>query len=57
MRQVMGDLDPASYAGEGFTATEEIARPNDITDSPHLKARVGNEGAYWPEADKRNWKR
>ena len=52
----MGDLDPASYAGEGFTATDEIARPADI-DSPHVRARVGHEGEYWPEAHKENWKR
>jgi hypothetical protein len=48
------DIDPMHYAGEGFTATDEIARPKDVRRDPWLYARVMNEEDYWPTAKKRN---
>lgn len=50
---IMGDIDPAKYAGEGWYATEEYARPADI-DNPWTRGEVGKEGEYYPPAD---WKR
>lgn len=43
----MGQVDPANYAGEGFTATDEIPLPSDV-DNPWVRGAVENEGAYWP---------
>lgn len=36
------------YAGEGFTSTEEIARPEDVTGNPWIQGMVGKEGDEWP---------
>ena len=46
------EIDPANLAGEGFTATDEIARPADISD-PWVRAKVEQEGNYWPTPRKR----
>lgn len=44
----MGQVDPESYAGEGFSDPEEIARAADV-DNPWLRGRVEESGeAYWP---------
>lgn len=42
------DIDPMHYAGEAFTDEDEIARPRDVRNNPHLLARVLNSGHYWP---------
>ena len=44
---ITGQVDPAAYAGEGFTSTEEIPRAEDI-DSPWVRGRIGHEEEYWP---------
>ncbi len=51
--QLMGQVDPANYAGEGFTATEEIPRAGDVTDNPWVRGRVGREGEDWPGPKRR----
>jgi hypothetical protein len=50
MAAVMGDIDPAKYAGEGWYATEEYARPEDIS-NPFTRGEVGREGEYYPGPD------
>jgi hypothetical protein len=50
------DIDPMHYAGERFTATDEIARPKDVRRNPWLYARVMNEEDYWPTVRKGNRK-
>lgn len=47
MHGAMDEIDPAAYAGEGFTATEEIPRADDIG-NPWVRGRVGREEDYWP---------
>ena len=44
---MLGDIDPMKHAGEGWFATEEYARPNDIG-SPYTRAEVGREEDYYP---------
>jgi len=47
----MGDVDPAKYAGEGWYATEEYARPKDIS-SPYVRADIPMAGEdYYPPPD------
>ena len=48
MRHFYQGVDPAAYAGEGFTDTSEIANKNDVKGSPWVHARVGREEDYWP---------
>jgi len=48
MHAIMDDIDPAAYAGEGFTATEEIPRADDIIGNDYVRGRVGHEEEYWP---------
>lgn len=48
LQAIRDDIDPMHYAGEGFTATDEIARPADIKQNKYLLARVLNEEDYWP---------
>lgn len=43
----MDDIDPAKFAGEGWYATDEYARPADLG-SAHVRAEVGREGDYYP---------
>jgi hypothetical protein len=50
MAAIMGDIDPAKYAGEGWHATDEIARPEDVS-NPFLRGEVGREGEYYPGPD------
>ena len=52
----MDDFDPRKYAGEGFFATEEYARPGDIGD-PYVRGDVGHEGEYYPGPDWQNKRR
>lgn len=51
-RGILGDIDPAKYAGEGFYAVEEYARPDDIL-SPWVRGDVKNYGDYYPGPDVR----
>lgn len=44
---MMGDIDPQKHAGEGWFATEEYARPADIS-NPFTRAEVGREEDYYP---------
>lgn len=44
---LLGDIDPAKHAGESWFATEEYARPDDIS-NPFTRAEVGREGDYYP---------
>lgn len=44
---MLGDIDPAKHAGESWYATEEYARPDDIS-SPYTRAEVGREDDYYP---------
>lgn len=45
---IMGDIDPAKYSGEGWYATEEYARPDDIS-SPYVRADIEASGEdYYP---------
>ena len=41
------DINPEKYAGEGWYATEEYARPKDI-DNKYTRAEVMREGEYYP---------
>ncbi len=47
---MLSDIDPAKHAGEGWFATEEYARPEDIG-SAYTRGEVMNEGAYYPPRD------
>jgi hypothetical protein len=40
------------YAGEGFSATDEIAKKSDVKDNPWLRGMVGKEGDEWPGPDR-----
>jgi hypothetical protein len=46
------------YAGEGWFATEEYARPADIGDK-YTRGEVGKEEDYYPGPDKKkkNWRK
>lgn len=47
-RAVHGDVDPMNFAGEGFSAPDEIAREGDV-DNPWLRGRIDSAGEdYWP---------
>lgn len=48
LEALQADLDPMNYAGEGYSATDEIARPRDVAHNPHLYARVMGEGEEHP---------
>lgn len=50
---LMTDIDPAKYAGEGWTATEEVAKPSDIKGNKRLRSEIGHEGSYYPETYRR----
>ena len=50
MRHILEDIDPAKYAGEGWFATDEYARPEDI-DNPWTRGEVMKEGDYYPGPD------
>lgn len=50
LRAVLSDIDPAKYAGEGWFATEEYARPEDIR-NPWTRGEVMREGDYYPGPD------
>lgn len=52
----LGDIDPLKYAGEGWTATEEIPRAADIVGNERLKHEVGREGDYYPETGRKRGK-
>jgi hypothetical protein len=54
MRGLLGEVDPAKYAGEGFFATDEYF-PQDIR-SPWVRGDVLNEGDYYPGPDVRKIK-
>lgn len=46
-RAILDDIDPAKYAGEGFFATDEYARPADIQ-SPYVRGDILGEEDYYP---------
>ncbi len=46
-RSVRDDIDPMKLAGEGWFATEEYPRADDISD-PFVRGDVGHEGEYFP---------
>jgi hypothetical protein len=46
---LLSDIDPQKHAGEGWHATEEIAKPSDVLGNSRLRSEVGNEGDYYPE--------
>lgn len=50
MRGILGEVDQAKYAGEGWFAVDEYARPDDIL-SPWVRGDVLNEGDYYPRPD------
>lgn len=50
MRGILGDVDPAKYAGEGWFAVDEYAKPSDIQ-NPWTRGDVLNEGDYYPGPD------
>lgn len=56
LASLQDDIDPAKLAGEGWFATEEIARPNDV-DNPWTRAEVGREGEYYPSPSDKPWMR
>ena len=45
-------INPLKYAGEGYFATEEYARPEDIED-PWVRSDVGQEGDDQPPFQRR----
>ncbi len=47
------EQDPAMFAGEGFSATDEIARPDDVAHNPYLYGRVHDEEGYYPGAKRK----
>lgn len=50
------DIDPLKHAGEGWFATEEYARPDDI-DDPYVRGDTKHYGDYYPGPDKPRRKR
>lgn len=46
LAEVMGDIDPEKFAGEGWFATEEYS-PGDVAD-PFVAGEIGKEGDYYP---------
>lgn len=46
-KMIQDDIDPAAYAGEGISSTEEIPVA-DSSMNKWLKRRIGREGDYWP---------
>lgn len=53
LRAYYRDIDPMHFAGEGFSAEDEIAKPTDVKHNPYLMARVLNEGDYWPTVERK----
>lgn len=55
MGDVMGDVPPENFAGEGYGATDEYF-PQDI-DDPGVRGKVTGEGDYYPAPDprRRRW--
>jgi hypothetical protein len=49
---VHGQVDPMNYAGENFTATDEIPLPSDV-DNPWIRGKIENDGDYWPGPKRR----
>lgn len=53
LKAILGDIDPAKYAGEGWYAVDEIAAPwRDATD-PYIIAQAmagGHDADYYPES-------
>jgi hypothetical protein len=52
LASLSGDIDPLKHAGEAWFATDEYARPADISD-PFVRAQVGHEEEYYPETYRR----
>jgi len=54
-RQIHG-INPMKYAGEGWFATDEYARGEDV-DDPWTRGEIGREGEYYPGPDLlRRWR-
>lgn len=47
LHAILSDIDPAKHAGEGWYATDEYARPEDIQ-NPWTRATIGKEEEYYP---------
>lgn len=52
LASLSSDIDPMKYAGEGWFATDEYAKPSDIKD-PYVRSQVGKEEEYYPEVYRR----
>lgn len=50
--QLKNEISPEKFAGEGFYATEEYAKPSDITD-PWVRADTEQLGEYYPTPRRR----
>lgn len=48
----MSDIDPLKHAGEGWFATDEYARPKDVS-NPYTRGEIGREGDYYPGPQKK----
>ena len=46
LQELLGEIDPLKYAGEGWFSTEEY-QPGDVQD-PFVAQEVGAEGDYYP---------
>ncbi|UOF77039.1 hypothetical protein [Caudoviricetes sp.] len=57
LKALKEDIDPMKYAGEGWFATEEYARPEDIKNNRRLQNEIGGEGEYYPETTGRKIRR
>lgn len=56
LRGISDDIDPAKHAGEGWFATDEYARPEDV-ENPYTRGEITHEDAYYPGPDRtRQWR-
>lgn len=55
-KALLDDVDPLKYAGEGWYATDEYARPDDIS-SPYVRGDIGHEEEYYPRPQPRRKRR
>jgi hypothetical protein len=52
LSEIAKDIDPAKHAGEGWFATEEIPRADDVQGA-WLRGETGHEGEYYPGPKRR----
>lgn len=53
LKAIHDDVDPLKYAGEGWFAVDEYARPGDIFD-PYVRGDIIGQDDYYPRPDLRN---